>query len=316
MTRTKPALALLLALGAIAGLLALRTRDQAAAQPGTPAAADEVQAIRAAAAGVVAAYNKADIEALMGFWTPDADYTDEDGTQYKGRDAIAGLFKQAFAAHKGAKMSLVPKSLRFLKPDVAVAEGSNVLTPADGGPGEPGRYHAVYVKVEGKWLLASVRDLPAPPTPSDASKEQLKPLDWMVGEWATGDNGPVVTLNVTRAPGGVALLLEFTLKRPDGELSVITGRVGYDPNAESLRIWQFDSTGGFGGGLAVRQGNKWVIENEGVLPDGRTGSSTDTYQYVNDHTFVIKSQDRTVDDQPVPDVEIKFTKKTTGGATP
>src|SRR5262245_42897633 len=86
--------------------------------------ASDEQAIRKAAAAHVEAMNKGDLEAMMAFWTPDADYIDESGKQTKGKEALAALFKKGLTENKGSKITGKMNSLKFLRPEVAIEDGS------------------------------------------------------------------------------------------------------------------------------------------------------------------------------------------------
>jgi uncharacterized protein (TIGR02246 family) len=105
----------------------------------------------------VAAYNKGDAEAVALFYTPDADFVGIGGDTYHGRAEIKERAANFFARSKGAKLKSPFGSLRFITPDVAIADRSEELTPTvEGGPGRL-RVTVVYVKRDGKWLQASVR---------------------------------------------------------------------------------------------------------------------------------------------------------------
>jgi len=105
--------------------------------------------------------------------------------------------------------------------------------------------------------------------------------------------------------------MDYTVERPDGRPLEVSQRVGWAPAAGAIRSWVFDSVGGFGEGAWKREGNRWVIEAVGVLPDGGSGNAINTYEFVDANTFVWRSRERTVDGQPLADVEMKFVKKTT-----
>jgi len=136
-------------------MVLLATAPSPAEQPrGDPA--DE-KALRQLHREFVAVYNKGDAKAVAPFYTPDADFVGIRGDTYRGRAEIEKRTANIFAQSKGAKLKSPFGSLRFITPDVAIADRSEELTPpAQGGPG---RIHAtvVYVKRDGKWLQASVR---------------------------------------------------------------------------------------------------------------------------------------------------------------
>jgi uncharacterized protein (TIGR02246 family) len=136
-------------------MVLLATSPSWAEQPkGDPA--DE-KALRAFHREFVAAYNKGDAEAVAAFYAPDADFVGFRGDTYHGRAEIQKRTANFFAQNKGIKLKSPFGSLRFLTPDVAIADRSEELTPnVEGGVGS---VHAtvVYVKRDGKWLQASVR---------------------------------------------------------------------------------------------------------------------------------------------------------------
>jgi uncharacterized protein (TIGR02246 family) len=157
---------------------------EAAAQENAPknSGADE-QAIRKAGAAYLDALNKGDLNALMAVWTADADYIDESGKPTRGRDAITALVKKTLPDLKGTKVTSKLNSLKFLRPEVALEDGSLTFSWADGSK-TSNRYALVWVKSGERWLISSARDLPAEaddlPSLPYAS---LRGLEWLVGEW-------------------------------------------------------------------------------------------------------------------------------------
>src|SRR5689334_20272640 len=207
--------------GALAAAALLRPTDRAAAapqapqppqaneQPAAPAPdrrADEA-AIRKAIADYVAALNKGDLDVVLAFWAPDADYIDESGKLTRGRDAIAALFRQSLPALKGTTVTGQVHSLKFLRPEIALADGALEFTNPD-GTRDADRYAIVWTKAGDKWLISSARDLPAEsadvPTPAAA---QLQPLAWLVGEWQDQSDKVDVHLVCRWAPNKSFLLM-------------------------------------------------------------------------------------------------------------
>jgi uncharacterized protein (TIGR02246 family) len=280
----------------------------AGAQNPRPAQGDE-QAIRQAAESMAAGFHKADIDAVMAHWAADADYVDETGKTHKGRTAIADAFKQAFVHLKGFQFKTRPISIRFVKPEVAIEDGQTELIAPD-GKSESGRYTAVWVKSGDKWLISSARDLPheASATPTEGGN-RLKELEWLIGDWATADTTTQLQLNGRWALNKHYLVLDYAVKGKNGDDLTVTQWVGWDPLSGKVKSWFFDSRGGHGQGLWTRDGNAWNIATEGVIVDGRTGSSTNTLQFVDDRTCVWKSRQRELDGQPIADSEIKLTRK-------
>ncbi len=58
--------------------------------------------------------------------------------------------------------------------------------------------------------------------------------------------------------------------------------IGWDPYAQTIRSWLFDSDGGFGVGRWTPAGNRWTVKTLSVLPDGRRGSATNIYELEGD----------------------------------
>ena len=103
----------------------------------------------------------------------------------------------------------------------------------------------VYVKQDGRWLQAAVRDeLLGGPTPH----ERLGELEWMIGEWVNESQAAVVHTTCRWSEDGNFLLREFTMKTQGEPVLSGTQRIGWDPVRQQIRSWVFDSEGGFGQG--------------------------------------------------------------------
>jgi uncharacterized protein (TIGR02246 family) len=279
------------------------------AQPAPAAGKDDEQALRKAADELGEAFNKGDAEAVVGFWTPDAEYFDTTGKATRGRAALTALFRKGFEAHKGTKTKFQVNSLRFLKPDVALEDGTMSVTRPQGTV-DQGRYAAIWVKTDGKWLLSSVRDLADAPVAGKASAHaHLKQLEWLVGEWSDSEKTVDVQFSCRWDANHSFLLQHFTVKLGDAEPFTVTQRLGWDPLAGQIRSWTFDSRGGFAEGSWTRDGNQWVVETAGVTPDGRVGTGKNVWKYVDDKTFIWQAKDRHVDGDPLADVEVKLVRK-------
>jgi uncharacterized protein (TIGR02246 family) len=272
--------------------------------------ASDEEAIRKAAAAHVAAMNKGDLDAVLAFWTPDADYIDETGKVTRGKDGLTALFKKGLSENKGSKITGKMNSLKFLRPEVAMEDGSLEFTAPDGSK-ESNRYAVVWVKSGDRWLISSARDLPAETSslPSLAYP-QLKGLEWLVGEWQDASDKIDVHAVCRWDRDKSFLLMEYEVKRPGVEPIHVSQRIGWDGHNGLVRSWVFDSQGGFGEGYWQRQGNKWVVSKAGILPDGGTGSATNMYEFVDQNTFIWRAVDREVEGQPLSDTEIKFVRKT------
>ena len=99
---------------------------------GQPAkAANDEAGIKQAAAAYIAALTAGDLDAVMAFWDDEADYIAQDGTVTRGKAAITALFK-ASPPVKGAKYEGKAASLKFLRGEIALQDGTLTVTDPDG----------------------------------------------------------------------------------------------------------------------------------------------------------------------------------------
>jgi uncharacterized protein (TIGR02246 family) len=273
--------------------------------------ADET-ALRKTAEAFSQAFNKGDLDALAAFWTEDARFIRESGKTYHGRDAIRSLLKASLAENKGSKQSIKATSIHFIQPDVVSAEGLVTITTPEGEV-DTGRYAAIWVKRDGKWLISSMRDLPDT-TDEDRPEavSRLKQLAWMVGEWQDRDAKDHVTMSVRWGHNQTYLIQRFTVKHADGKEIQTTQLIGWDPREERVRSWLFDSSGGFSGAYWTRTGNSWEGESEGVTAEGQVITSVDTWKYVNENTAEWTSREREADEAPLPELRVTFVRKNKG----
>lgn len=294
---------------------ATRTRGDDKSSPRRPSLAtrDDEQQIRKNLAAFTAAFNKGDLEAVLALWAEDGEYIHESGTAYRGKPALRVLFKKALENFKGYKQTIKNESLRLVGSEVALEEGTvTMLSPEN--VSDVGRYSSVWVKQGGKWLLSRVRDLPDSTAADDkpASFDKLKGLNWMLGEWDDKDGKGTVRMSCKWFPAQAFFQQEFVIKQTDGKDFHVLQLVGWDPYNEQVRSWMFDSAGGFSIGWWTREGNSWNIRAEGVYPDGRLFTSTDSLRFVDDNNAVWSSKNREVDEQPLADLELSFSRISKG----
>lgn len=270
-----------------------------------PARAENTeQTIRETVAAFADAFNKSDMKAFSDLWAPDAEYINEAGTATHGRDAIATLFKRYLEAHKGARIALKVTSIRPLSENVALQDGTSALHESSGTTDE-GRYTAIWVKNDGKWRLRSARDLPSDSSDA-AAGGALKELKWLVGNWEAEKGA--LNLSIRPTLNQSFLAVDYKTKAGDNEMTVMQ-LIGFDPLSGQIKSWTFDSLGGYSEGLWRRDGSTWTAEVAGVLPSGQTGTAINVIRYVDDNTFVFQARDRVIGDQPIPNSELKATRK-------
>lgn len=306
--RTRIVLALVF-VGCLASLASLLVESRTALGADAPPTMADAEAIRKAVDGYVAAFNKAELDPLMSFWSADPEFIDETGKITRGREAIASLFKRTFEEHKGTSIKITIKAMRFVKPDVAIQDGIVTLSSPDGSSGT-GSFTSIWAKNEGKWLLSRVHDLPEDAAVGTVSNmEKLKLLDWLIGEWSSEGKDNLVTFSGKWSKGQTFLVVEQAIHLKDQDVLSLTQIIGWDPAQQQIRSWVFDSRGGFGEGWWTRTGNVWTVECNGVLADGRSASSNSIWKKVDDNNCEWESVDREIDGQRMPDVAVKYVRQ-------
>jgi uncharacterized protein (TIGR02246 family) len=270
-----------------------------AAKPALPVkgSADE-EAIRQAAATYVKAYVKGDAKAIAALFTTDAEYVDEQGRVFQGRETIEQALADSFAESPGCNLDVKIESIRFIGPGIAVEDGAATVTPPGGAVPIRSRYTAVHLKTDGKWMMASVRDQ-APG--GREHRDQIKALEWLVGDWV--DEGPDSVMLFTCRPSEnrTYLLREFTVKIAGHDAMNGSQRFGWDPMTNHLRAWTFDSEGGFADGVWHQDGDSWILKFTGVNADGESTSATAIFTPVDAHTMTWQALDVTIGNARIPD---------------
>lgn len=274
----------------------------AAALSGSPLYADrpaDEAAIRASAQAYAAAFTRRDAKALAAFWAPDAVHV-VGGQKVAGREAIEKAFAALFAEAGEARLQVKINSLRFVTDDVAIEDGT-ALVRRPGEATEESQYTAVHVRKDGKWLLDSVRETESPAAASPF--DMLKELDWMVGDWVDDNDEATVRTSVKWMGNGAFLVRTFRIAIGD-RVQLEGGQiVGYDPVKKQIRSWAFDSDGGFSEGLWTRDGNEWTVRSKNTLADGRQGTATTVFRYIDENRFGWKSIARDLEGELLPNVD-------------
>lgn len=259
-------------------------------------------AIRQSAPAYVRAFNARDSKALADQWSPDAVYLNRStGEEVIGREAIASQFDALFKAQPDLKLDVRVDSIRFLSPNVAVEEGaSTYVSPT--GAAEAIDYTAVYVHRDGRWLLDRVTDAEAQAAASHF--EHLKELEWMVGTWVDqADEQTRIEFDCQWAKNQNFLVRAFRVTVDDRvDLSGMQ-IIGWDGSAQTIRSWTFDSEGGFAEGTWTNRGDRWFIQNKGVLADGQTLTLVNVVKPIDESSFTWETVQRTVGGDLLPNID-------------
>jgi uncharacterized protein (TIGR02246 family) len=264
-------------------------RTEGAARPSV--APDDDRSIREALAAFAAAFQRGDARAIAGLFTEDGEAIDTEGGAIQGRPAIEEHYAARIAGAQGDRLEDTVETIAPLAPGVARVTGRTQLTPSDGSTPVAGRFAGIFVKRDGRWQLASVREVP---DKEPTAHEHLQELEWLVGDWVEETEDAVVHTSVGWADNGHFLLRSFDVRVKGRPALTGTQRIGWDPLTKQFKSWVFDSNGGYGEGLWMRQGNQWIIKANGVRPEGRVATATQVLTYVNKDTLRWKSIDRTL----------------------
>lgn len=246
------------------------------------------------------AYAKGDVKAIGDLFADDAEFTDEEGHVCKGRAEIEDSLRAGFAANKGAKLDIKVDSVRLLAPQVILEKGSTTVTSANGET-NGALYTAIHTKAGDKWKLSQVIESPLPAV---TAHDHLTELQWLVGQWEDTDkkDNVAVRSQYDWARGGNFITRNVTVKK-EGETALEGWQIiGWDPTEQKIRVWTFDDEGGFSNGYFTRQGDRWLLRQTGVTPEGDTTSSEDTYIKQGDDKITFESNNRTLDGDPQPAV--------------
>ena len=142
------------------------SQTQPAAATETPPATDdpEIAAVRAVSESLIAAYNAGDAAKLEACFTPQAELVDDAGNVYRGIQEIGAIFKAFREQFPNATMELAVDAIRLAGTDVAVEDGTRSVTTEDAVA--VNKYSMVYLKRDGKWLIAAARETAADPEPT------------------------------------------------------------------------------------------------------------------------------------------------------
>lgn len=269
-------------------------------------AADEA-AIRAAVESYVKAYNTADAPALAGHWSEQAVYQNPlTGTEVTGREAIAEEFKAVLAESKGSQLAVEVTAIDFVSPNVAVEQGVAKVIGTDGEP-EITEYSAVHVKQGDKWFLDRVTE--KEPVAVQSHYEQLKPLAWLVGTWVDEDAEARVESTCQWTKNQNYLSRTFFIEMPNEPSMSGVQIIGWDASQGKIRSWAFDSDGGFTEGTWKQKDGNWIVQNAAVLADGRTASSVNVLNVLDENTLSWQITGRDVDGEILPNLpELKITR--------
>lgn len=268
---------------------------------------DDEKAIRLEVDAFTRASNAHDAKALAALFAPGGELVNDEGHAVQGREAIERTFAAMFQTHPKLHIGVSIQSIRFVGPSVAIEDGTSTIMNKSGEGAEHNRYAVVHVKQDGKWQMASARDLP---DEEGSASEQLEQLGWLIGEWVDESPSALVITSYRWDSDRTSILSEFKIQV--GGRPAMTGsqRIGWDPCTRKLHSWAFDSEGGFAEGVWTRHGNQWIVKMTGTRHDGDAASSTNVITQLTKDRMTWQSRDRVVGNDVRPKIgEIVIVRK-------
>jgi uncharacterized protein (TIGR02246 family) len=301
--RTRLALAAALLLAPPAGARAQQAPPAAAPAAPAPALAPEARPVADLVAAFAKAYNAQDAVALAGVFAADAELIDAEGGATAGAQPIAEAFA-ALVQESGVQIAPAVEAVKFLAPNVAQFRGTSTLTYGPSGPPSQSKFRGLAVGSQAGWKIAELRDEPVPAPAPESNYDNLKELEWMVGDWVDESADAKVGSSIKWALNRNYLVREYSVEIKDEAPMSGVMWLGFDPQSQQIKSWVFDSNGGHGTAIWTRSGdNQWVLKAQGVTRDGRPSSATQIITLLNKDAVKHSSIDRIIGGEIAPDIE-------------
>jgi len=271
-----------------------------------PAAADpphsqlELASIRSGSEAFVTAFNKGDAKAIGKLWTEKGEYIDDSGRHFSGRKEIEAGYAEFFSANPKVKIHLAIESVRMVSEDVAIEEGRAEIAPQPTGSPGYTKYVVVHNKVDGKWLMASVRDsFVAKPS----SYTEIADLEWLIGSWMAEEHGTKLESDCQWIANKSFVKRSFTTTKHDGTQISGVQLIGWNPALRCVQSWEFSHDGGHAVGTWTPTIGGWRATMHGVTGDGSRTSAVTILRRLDDDAYSWKSVQRTIGDVVLPDTD-------------
>ncbi len=265
-------------------------------------------AIRQAADEHREALENADFAAVDKFWTPEADYVDQFGHAFKIRAALEAAKLRIEKEGKIGPPPLRTESLaiRLISPDVGIEDGI-IERPSTGGrAASKGRFCAVWVKRDGKWLIDGIRESAYS---VNNSANHFAGLEWLVGEWTAEGDDAKAEATYSWGPNKKFIQGQIKLTLGGKPPVSITQWIGWDPVREQLRSFEFDTDGGFHEGVWAQDEDAWVVTTTGVGADGKKDEGSRILTPIDDHTALWEAMSQDADARADEDLQLRATRK-------
>jgi uncharacterized protein (TIGR02246 family) len=267
-------------------------------------------AIRKSAAAFVEAFGRGDAAALAALWTVDGEFVDSTGKRFRGPAEIEREYARFFAAHPGAKIEITIESIRPIGTDAAIEDGLASLVTDKPSAKTASPYTVVHSQVDGRWLMASVRE---PLAQASAELSPLDGLDWLVGSWHADKDGVRMEVDYRWIANHTFLERIYTVEQQGQVTASGVQLIGQDASHQEIQSWDFSSDAGYAVGNWIPQPDGWAIVTRGKLSDGKATAAVNYLTRVDENTVAWQSRERKADGELLPDTdEILLTRVAAG----
>lgn len=262
--------------------------------------AAELQAIRQTSKLFVEAFNQADARRVAALWTATGEYVDDSGRVCTGRDEIEREYSRFFKEHPGHKINLLVDAVKLLSDSAAIEDGRAMLDPEPAGAPAISKYTAVHVKVDGQWLMSSVRDTHVP---TQSNYRHLQDLEWLIGSWLAEEHGAKTEVTCRWIANKSFVERSFRVTKSGQVTAAGVQIIGWNPQTSGPQSWLFSSDGGHVIGRWTAKENGWRIDSQGMLADGTPTTAVTTFTKLDDNAFAWQSLARTAAGSAMPDTD-------------
>ena len=295
------------------GITAIAWSTASAQAPAANRKVDE-EAIRKAEAKYIEAAKQNDTKAMSAAWTAEGDYINAAGVRTKARDLIGQAVPSPDAASLLNDVKIKSSTLRLVTPEVAIEDGVTD-TGADGFAGDAVRFTAVWVKQNGRWLLDSLRESPAPAIDLAAPAEvrnDLSELAFLAGDWTGSLGVSTYEFSAKFSEDKTVLVREFEVRNGERLTTDGTQYITLDRETGEISSKSVDSAGTRASCVWTRDADgTWHGDSVAETSDGRQLESSNYYIPNPDGTWTWSVVDAKVEGQSIPDSTIRFKRRPT-----
>ena len=269
----------------------------------------DLAALRTESAKFVDAFNKQDAKAIAALWTEEGEYIDDTGRRFVGRDAIEKGYAAFFADSPKVTLRVMIDSVRLLSDSTAIEDGRAVVDPPPEGVPGFSKYTAIHVKVDGHWLMASVRDTHVE---TASGFRNVADLEWLIGTWNAEEHGNRIESVCRWIANKSFVERRYTITNVDGTKTSGVQMIGWNAADGHVQSWNFSPDGGHAVGAWSPIQGGWTSEIRGVTGDGILTTSVNTLRRLDDNAYVWQSVERTANGIQLPDTdEVVLKRKST-----